>query len=212
MTSLPAALAQTLQDYRITPDVLWVVFFHTPQALQDDGQGPIMHSFVLANGAQEGVEQIRRIEGNSHAMMGCFSLTGLRQTQKELAQLPTLQAERPLWAFAFAFPYQTFILALAQEGATQLLRVRATSLAQAMNKVRDTYPDAMLSFGGSEQDLQSLIEDMEHVCASQAFDKITNDKRGCVNSWNAQRLLSAKRHPEMASSIFMLDLPERTHG
>jgi hypothetical protein len=200
MTDLPAALQRTLDDYKITPDTLWAAFSKTSDILRKTGEAPISQFFTLASEGAQGNKEINHVENRSGNLLGCFSLTHLRDIQIQLQTTPEIKADTHL--ISFVLPNQIFVIVASEHQKDLMLRVKAPTLARAMVAARKVHPDALLAFGGDGEDFNRLIREMERICSEQDFSKLDTDRRDFIDGWDTQSLLSAKKHPHLATAFF----------
>ena len=67
--------------------------------------------------------------------------------------------------------------------------------------IQQRYPDSKVGLGGNLQDVENPVERMESAVAAQDFSAFETDRRNPINTWNADRLLFAKKNPSMAESL-----------
>jgi hypothetical protein len=204
MTELPLSLKSTLADYKITPETLWVGFSKCSAALMSAGHPPVLKALYLASSGSAGVQDISRIENRDGGLLGCFSLGILHEITAKLQASDEIKAKHH--ALSFLMPKHSFVVVVSESGETSIVRATATSLERAMEAVRKSRPNAVLAFGGSKDDLEQLIAEMEAVFLKQDFAGVRRDRRDSVNGWNAQKLLRAKTRPHAVEAIFGAEL------
>lgn len=190
-TILP--LHQSLSEYRITPDNLWAVFYRRRQRLVElEGGGPVGCKFSIASPGIEGATQIQSIESQSQHFLGCFSFLTLEHILSFLNKIPQIETKKNNYFLNFS--HQDFLIFTEETNQEpKAHRVKSKTLDDAIGRVKEKHPEAIISFGGNEQDLKIMVNDMKRILSSQDFSKIEFDRRGYIEQYEANDLLLAKK-------------------
>lgn len=185
-------LESALEGYRISADTLWAVFYRrSPLLIRLEGGGSVGCGFCLAAPAATGLSQIKKIETRDCNFLRCFSLDDLEALLCDLNGAPCASSEHMSDCFGLFSP--SFIV-FRQEGThSEIHRVHAPSLEEAMTRVEIDYPGSEAVFGDSESEFKDTIFHMRQIVRAQAFHKISADRRGMIGSYDAEDLLFAKQ-------------------
>lgn len=206
MTATIPPITEALKDYRIDPENLWVVFVASCPDLLERGYPAVSQPFYLADSGDAGREQIEAVESGDPHYLGSFSLVELKEALEKLDMQPVLEDE-PKGLGKLLRP-KTYFIPVALQSSTLFHQVRSTSLRGAVDLLQRHYPDSRVGLGGSLQDVEDLVEQMENTVATQNFFAIETDRRNPIKTWGANRLLFAKKNPDMA--VRLIPYPEQS--
>ena len=195
-------IEKTLNNYTITPDNLWVVFYATSAGAQKFGANPVQHALCLADTQQQVVG------ATPQGVYGCSNLTHMRAMQQQLNASPLLIADtqRLIWK------PEVFFLAVNDEHALRFYRVQAFTAQKAIAHLSSIIPNATVVVTGSQHDFDQLLEQMEHTLSTQAFDQIPSDRRELIDGVMAYKLLLCKCNPNAFANAFYDELHRIVHG
>lgn len=192
-------LESAIEGYRISSDTLWAVFYRrSPLLIRLEGGGSVGCGFCLAAPLQAGLSQIKKIETRDRNFLRCFSLDELETLLCHLNGAVCASTEHINDCFGLFSP--SFIV-FRQEGAhSEIHRIHAPSLEDAMMQVEMDYPDSQVVFGDSESEFKDTIFHMRQIVRTQAFHKISADRRGMIGTHEAEDLLAAKQRSREQST------------
>lgn len=206
MTPIPN-IQEALKDYRIHAHELWVVFVAASADAQAQGQPPVMELFFLAAEGNAGRAQIERIESRDPHYLASFSFLELQSAIAKLADQPVLEAKPR--GLSRLFPGKTFFVPVSSDAHSLILQVKAPTLKDAVALVSERYPGQAVGVGGSREDVDALMTRMERTVSSQNFFEISTDRRDPIRTWDTNRLLFAKKNPDMAQQL--VPYPEQSN-
>ena len=98
MTATIPPITEALEDYRIDPENVWVVFVASSPDARARGRPPITQPLFLADPGEAGRQQIEAIEAGDPYYLGSLSLIELKEALKSLGEQPVLEVPPGAWA------------------------------------------------------------------------------------------------------------------
>ena len=199
MTATIPPITEALEDYRIDPENVWVVFIaHSPDA-QARGRPPIAQPLYLADAGDAGRKQIESFDGEDPYYLGTFSFLEIKAALDGLDKQPILEAKAR--GLGKLLPSRTHFIPVSLETKVLFYQVKSSSLKDAVELIQQRHPEGRVGIGGTRQDVEALVERMEKTIARQNFCAIEIDRRDPIKTWEADRLLFAKKNPKMIPQL-----------
>lgn len=190
-------IENTLKNYHITPDNLWVGFYTMSDAVRRFGAAPLEYSFCLATHSQQ------IYNANPNGVNACANLTEMKKNQQAIETHPILVADAK--RFGIWNP-EVFLVAAVVEEALTFYRVQAFTSEKAISYINQHNPQASIVATGSQNDFDLLIEQMENIQQSQIFSKISHDRRPSIDGLPSYKLLLCKINPQAFANAFFDEL------
>lgn len=150
-----------LNNYTITPENLWAVFFTPTDFSQSSGAPPVMHVLELASPGSMGLEEIKAASGPD--LLLALSLQDIRVMRQRF--------------FPASFEKGCALLTQTSSGAFDLLVSHHQAPHKALREMSRIHPDRVVMVVGLVDDFFSLCDEMEAVFLNQDFNKIGSDRR-----------------------------------
>lgn len=199
MTTTVPSISEALKDYRIDPENVWVVFIANSPDAQARGRPPIAQPLYLADAGDAGRKQIESFDGEDPYYLGTFSFLEIKAALDGLGEQPILEAQ--IRGLGKLLPSKTHFIPVSLDTKVLFYQVKAASLKDAVEFIQQRHPEGRVGIGGTRQDVEALVERMEKAIERQNFCAIEIDRRGPIKTWDADRLLFAKKNPSMAESL-----------
>ena len=198
-------LRKALDEYKITPETLWVSFYVFAPFGTNRPERELRHGFSLSYPGREGASALLQANApvvQEGSYLGCFSLSGLEQLLAHL-RLRLAQSTRPLSSSVASFLRikKDFVVVVKKGGEEFVESASAFTLEGAMARARQEHPEAIISFGGELDDLTELIEKMRNVQSTQDFSSVSFDRRSDIAGWPSPTLLMGKKNPDFVPAM-----------
>lgn len=190
-------IKNTLENYYITPNNLWVAFYAMSDAVRQFGASPIEYNFCLADTAKQ------IYDSNPKGVYGCANLIDMQKALQRLETTPLLIADTVLFGIWKA---EVFIVATECGNTLTFHRVQAFTSQKAISHITKLYPQTNIVATGSQHDFDHLIQQMENICKTQMFAKISHDRRPIIDGLPSYKLLLCKINPKAFSNAFFDEL------
>lgn len=190
-------IKNTLENYYITPNNLWVAFYAMSDAVRQFGASPIEYNFCLADTAKQ------IYDSNPKGVYGCANLIDMQKTLQRLETTPLLIADTVLFGIWKA---EVFLVAAVVEKVLTFYRVQAFTSEKAISYINQHNPQASIVAMGSQNDFDTLVNQMENIQQSQIFSKISHDRRPPIDGLPSYKLLLCKINPQAFANAFFDEL------
>lgn len=195
MKSTVPHITQALEGYAITQENLWVLFVGEAPERIKQGKPPVSRSLCLAEAGELGREQIEKIEVGCKYYLGVLSYHQLRQAMEKLDDTPVLDAGATGWGRLLR--NKVYIVPALKEDCATFYQVSAKRVKDAVELIRQRHPEHRVGLAGEKKDFDQLLKWMERVIDGQNFRAIFTDRRDPIKTWDASRLLYAKKNPPL---------------